>query len=586
MPQIPVVEGQSVQPERLRPNYTSSATPEGAFGETIADAGMRGAGALSGLGVAMNRANTTRVNVEVTNFDATLTNLWDEAQQRTGQKAVGVTADTMSQAVELAKETRKGLANDHQRELFGTEVMGKLAAQHAALLRYETGEAHKLGVDASIYRLAQEVANAGRMWTQLEVIANSLKGAETAVRSHPDFESWSPEHQATALSDANSSVYASMLRAQDNQGAHADFIKTFEAVQGQLNAKDLDEFSKAYKKTADEAAVYAAAAEIYKANSTFVHGRLVRLSEQGAYDAANLAPVSIRKDVIQEVHRMVAEAKSADDHRRQNLNDTAWRLYQSGGTAAIPMSVRSQMDGQALQGIKNAAEQDAYGPTWRPTVADDRVYYDWLALPELDKITPDNDPRTVLSGHVSTERMERAINDWRAIRDQSLGIKKNAGPAGKPKGTVVERGTIDSMIRDAAPRGVLGGRKNVYATRFGRFHDYVRDRVADQEEETGVKATREDVQKIIDEGLIKGEAVGGAVFGLVDPDIRKYEAEPGQTFRPFATPALVSVIPVGGIPADELAQIDAAIKGKGQTPTDELRRQLYERAHAAATVKP
>lgn len=539
-PQVPVLQGPEVEPARLRPNYSDSSTPDNAFGEGVARAGLRVGAALTNQSEAMqhaaNVADTARVDSELATFQIDRMNLTDEGLQRQGQAAVGATPDTVAKILDAAKERARNLANDRQRNKFILHAQEMVASSKAALMRHESGEATTLADNSATARIVNAGDAAARYWTQPEVIAGSLKEAESAVNSRADAQGWTPEIRAAAQADAKSGVLSSVMASMDTQGAHAAFIKFYQEHEGELSAADRVKFAKVYQTTADAANVYAAADAIYKANSTFdANGKLVRLSEQAAYDAANQAPVAIRKDVIQEVNRMVGEAKEADNTRRVTLDRTAWQLFERGGIKAIPMAVQAEMDGSVLQQMKTAE---------RVSVAAGPEPMDWDAygayeaqLPE-DRITKGNTALDRLLGKVPRSILKEKIDEETVIRDQTLGLRTSGAAI---KGPSLDRQGIAGVISTAIlENGGLFETPETISERNtlkGKFARFVRTEADAFQAKEHRNPNYDEMQGIIDRGLIEQTRPSGP-WGWFSTTRRAFEETPQATSSTPTVPAM------------------------------------------------
>jgi len=578
VPQIPVVGGPTVESKPLPTPYRSSATPEGAFGETIADAGMRVGISLTVHSNALKRAqdvaDATRVNAEEANFTSGLGLFLDEALKTKGQDAVGVTPKTMDLVDVFAKETTKQLANDNQRNLMVPKIQEWMSNARSSLSRHENGQMQQLSVDSANASIASASDLASKLWTQPEVLETSLKTVAASVNSIADAQGWSPEKRAQEVADKTSATYSSILATMDAQGAHAAFVKFYQDHEGELTASDREKFSKVYQKTSDEAQIYATADAIYKANSSFVNGKLVRLSEQAAYDSANQSPPEIRKDVVQEVNRMVAEAKESDNTRRVNLDRTAWQLFERGGVKSIPMTIQTEMDGNVLQQMKDHERVQASAG---PEPFDWDVYGRYEAQLPADRLKKGNTALDMLLGKVPRSVLKEKIDEETVARDYQAGLRTSGaevkGPSLDTQGiagviavAIQENADLfDSWSSDPSDRTASNVLK-------GKFAAFVRA-------ETAAFQTREkrnpdytEAQAIIDKGLIEGQRPAG-IFGWFPSDVRAFERRPGDVFPVDTSPA------VPDIPATDRASIAAKLAAGGYAVTEENIRKQYEYEH-------
>lgn len=461
MPQIPVAEGSTVQPDRLPTPYRSSETPVGAFGGTLAIAGARAGEALTGLSEAQKHAqgvaDDTRVNAELAGFQTHAIAITDEGLSLQGQASIGSTPTYVGKLTDKADEVAGTLANKNQRERFARHARQVILSSYASLLRNEHVESVKLADTSAVAVIANASEAAAKYWTQPEVLASSLSQAEAAVDSRARASGWAPEVVAEQQAKAKSAVYSGVLSSMDSQGAHAAFLKFYQEHEGDLDAASRDKFAKAYQQTTDSAKAYAEADAIYNAHVVHdVQGRLVRVDEQAAYDAANAIedPV-VRKDATQNLKVRMAEALSSDNRYRNDVTDQLFAAYNAKGSlSGVPATLMTEANRVNPQAVLRLQEDELRKAEHVPKEPFDAAAYAEYMQHSDDPswyLNAGNDANTQLTGKVPKSILKSAIDRESDFNAVASGVNPNTGAAIVDRNLGYIRTDLDKWIKDVAP---------------------------------------------------------------------------------------------------------------------------------------
>lgn len=571
-PQIPVVVGQSIKPQGLQPNYQSSATPEGAFGEGYAHAGQRTAVTLTSLSNQMRQqqeeADTTRVNAELADYNKQASLITDAAYQRQGKDAIGVTDSVVAQLEALGKERAKNLANDDQRNKFVPSVMNSITGDRTALSRHEGKERDNFADASDIALAASAAERAGKNWTQTgkgETVEVSFGQVETAIRSRAKRGGWSEEALNLALADGRSSVYAAMMREQTSRNANAAFIKTFEAHEGDLNEKDRLFFRKVYEETSDLAAVVSTTDSTWKA----ANGNLGVALES----AATITDPKRRLDVEQRLRVIAADERAADlENERADIDLVKGYYLDNGSLDGMDRAVYGRVHAknpEVLQAIKDHREQKARVRAGESNgiVQDQAAIGAWLRLLPAEQADPANDPFVVLRGKASEatihrfqEKVSDILNQQRGVTDRGAAIKQPA-----VKNEAVNR-RIDQAVKARSMTDAKAGALDDYV--WGRVHAY-------QDENDGASPDAKTMDKIMDEAWIEGERATPEGIFRINRDIQQYEAGRTGDFVPDADQPVTAPVSSGVPPADS-ARIATLLNSAGRASDPASIRAYYD----------
>ena len=569
---IPTVDGRTVEPRPLRPQYQSSNVPADAFGAAYAEAGQTVARSFAGSAILQRkhqeRADDARVNADLAQYDSDRMNLLGDAQLAKGRNAIGIAASTLAPLLERARELSANLANDQQRDKMIPRLQSMISATHSALMRYEQQEGDQLAKDSAVARITSANEAASKAPTQPEIIGGAIADARAAASSLVTAAGGSDVQMDVALADATSGVWASVLQSLDANGYHALFVKTFQEHEGELNAAHHTTFAAVYKNTSEKAEAYALADSITK-DSGGDYGKQIVAASEIKDPIARKAVESILDQNKNRQQAIVREAQETDA-------DAGWSVYyQKGSPDAIPGVLYDRLLREqplVLKAMRDDMEQKARVRAGEKFVRNDAIWGEWLyALPQ-DR----PDPRVALSGMVGPEDMNYAMKQWADARQGVAGVTSSGQPVKKPG---LSTARINELIRDAAVP-VLKGSK--FKTEYALFHDWARYRVDEVIEEKGF-VNSEDVRAIIDKGLVDGEILTGR-WWKNDPNMKGYEADEGAAFVPFNP--LAPTPPPFVIPENEIPGIDAAIEAMHLIPTPERRRELYLFNKSTGDTKP
>lgn len=178
-----------------------------------------------------------------------------------------------------------------------------------------------------------------------------------------------------------------------------------------------------------------------------------------------------------------------------------------------------------------------------------------------------NNPAEFVKRDLLLHRPSLSDPDFQSMADLQARIQAADGTADKLlSGIRTSANVVDGALREI---GVEYGasaspEQNAQANRFRRMVD---DRVLDLQRVTGKEATPEEVQRITDELIVKGE-VPGSVLGIIPWSTakRRFEVEAGEEF---------AVTDTEDVPAEDRRQIEAALRRRGRPITDSAVLELF-----------
>lgn len=587
MAQIPVIEVPTVKPQGLQPNYQSAATPEGAFGEGYVGAGQQIGRDLAAIGLILAKqreeADITRVNAAAASFNQAAGEITDAAYQTKGQGAIGITQKTTAALTELSKTTAQGLVNDDQRNRFIPHAVSTITGYHSALSRHEGDQTNQLASGTATARVASAYDSAARNWTQPQIVESSLAEVESTTASESDRRGYSEDEKNLALADARSGFYASILRSQTSQGANAAFIKTFEQVQGQLNAKDLSTFSGIYQTTADAAVVFKTSDDIVNQYTIRdQHGRLVSQNLSAINVAANAAPSSIREDVVKQVQLQVAQTQAVQRDYESNVVQSAWESFVRGGgrVELIPMAQRAELQRVAGDVYLRMKEDQIRRASGAPEPFDFAVYGQYESLLPADRLMKGNTAMDMLLGRVPDHVLKEKIDEETITRDQQLGLRTSGAEI---RGPSLDTDTVKGMIATSILEndGVFyasGNSTSDTNTMKGQFARRVQEGVASFAKDNKRRPDRDETQKIVDDALITGSRNTRTWFGR-DTGLRSFQVPPGDFTSDTVTVPPPTEAPVSSISSSERASIAARLKASNIPVTEATIEQQYVYDH-------
>lgn len=176
----------------------------------------------------------------------------------------------------------------------------------------------------------------------------------------------------------------------------------------------------------------------------------------------------------------------------------------------------------------------------------------------------------IVSGHeVNLLDMRDKFSNEDFTRLTDLQIKRLASGPSATASIATSTAMFNDALRNAGMKSNPKPGSND-AKRLAEARRYVDDQIRGLEEEQGKKATRDQVQQIIDHAFIQGQVQGSGVFGLFTNKRRTFERQPGEN---------VLITDIKQIPLGELDEIKAALGRAKQEVTDKAILNLFNEAN-------
>lgn len=426
-----------------------------------------------------------QMNDEYRKFETSL-------QDRRGQNAWGVTSDVEKWFTDNGDRYLSDLENQNQRDLFGRKLTELRQRSMESATRFEAQE-RRVSLEESARASIETATNlAAASWNNPDAVSAAKRDVLQRVQVQAGLNGWTPERRTAEEAQALTNLHLQVIQAMADKDPDAA-RKYFTANREEIAGADRDSVEKVVD--AGELRL-----KSQRASDALVDGGL---SESDALrQAREKYEGELRDAVVERVKRRYADAEAAKTARERQVADVAWDFFARGGVDAIPVSVLNELDGRTLNAMKTAQRQERIETNWE-------TYYNLrrggLAGVDLRQY----------SGELAPAQLKELMDDQT-----------------KPSPNVV---TDESMLRvafnqlditKAEDKGRLEGAFNAAK------------RVA-QEAKGNTALTDDEKQAVLDKLLIQGEVTGGGLFGMWDPDRRRYEVvgTPEEAkFRPAGAP--------------------------------------------------
>lgn len=241
---------------------------------------------------------------------------------------------------------------------------------------------------------------------------------------------------------------------------------------------------------------------------------------------------------------MKAEQKQRDD---QNL-EHAWSVVLQGQSyAAVPSQVWTALPAKARKDLME------YRPV---TTSDPEVYY------RARDLVVDGSEVNLLG-----MRGKLSDTDFKELTRLQQDRRQRGAEA------TAAIGTTDEMFKDALRTAGIdpnakAGKQD--AKKVASARRYVDTQIQALEQAAGKKATREQVQQVIDNAFIEGKVPGSGFLGFFSTTRHNFDRAPGEA---------LNVTDIGQVPRLEKQQIVAALQRAGRKATDAEILRLFNEAN-------
>lgn len=284
--------------------------------------------------------------------------------------------------------------------------------------------------------------------------------------------------------------------------------------------------------------------------------RIAALSQQGG--VSDFIPEDLKVALIEKAEsESISNLRNlewANQQARETLFNTAsLQVEQTGSVASIPPELWASMDKNQRDSLTTYARNIAEG-THIPT--DWNTYYQ-LKTQAADPSTRKSFEREDLTKYrakLGPTEYKELIGEQASLRD-GKGSKQLDGYLTKAQ--IVDN-TLGGIGIDSSPKP---GKQAKEVSEFRRMVD---SEITALQSSTGKEATNDDVQKIVDNLIVKGRVPGSGI--IWDDEKRRYQLKSGEQ---------IIVEDKNEIPSREIEKIEAALRSRGRPVNDQTVLQLY-----------
>lgn len=549
MPKIPGLEGQQVDTRAYAGTVrTDRVTPNMELAQGLQNFGQ-------GLEQYAQKAKRDADNTAVYEADRKLgewenRKLYDSqegAYQVLGKDSMALPERLMPDYDKTASELEAGLTNEEQKQAFR-----KLSGNRR--LDVDRGLQNHISKQISIYEaqaadsyVENAINAAAANYDDPERIATEVDRIEMARRSRASATGEAPEVTEQLIRDDTSKAHVAVINRMLGEGRYAWAGEYLEANKEEIGATVIDEVEKAVRtgKIREESQDHAD--KIMAGNPKDRSAALA--------DARKINDPDVQEATVDQINQRFNEINQVREENRRNRINDATQIITNGGTVNdIPPAQWNQMSKEERAGLKALQNRGEW-------YQDDKRWYDFMQT----------DPDTIATMNLYTE-VRPYVDDqhW----DMALRHKQSILEAKKAKSTDFDT-TIDFQKRlknSLVENGVFGadllsGSKDVSdadKTRYARIESEASIAIATFNENKGRKATPQEMEKIIDDIVLRKVYVPRT---FTDPERLTIEIQQDDLGRVY--------IPRKKIPAAEVGDMQRYAESLGKVADDDKLERAY-----------
>lgn len=566
MPSVPVSQRQ-VSPQALpSARRTGAPTREelgAGIGEIAANAGVRLVARQAAIENRLAEEERQRAN-EIAVLDAR--RQLDEFSNKTATDALsqeGVNAFELPEQTRAAFDAEasriaSGLTNDEQRVAFERVRVAGRDNLDGVVQRHTASQRAKWDDDTTQAVLENSQAAAVANAQDPRRVGAELATMVDTIRAHGKRNGVSEERTQRRVdaitSDTLTDVITRLVDGGQDKAASAYYAETKTLISGQAQGK----IEKALEEGSLRGESQRKADEILAAGGT--DGE--QLEKVRAIDDPKV------RDATRErvEHDQAVRRRAADERHDALLVNAGNILDKTPNVARIPPSDWAQMTVGEKTALRQYAKAKVEGV--EPTTNVARYY-------ELVTEAGDN-PEAFAKRNLWLDRARLGDTEFKQLAGFQKSIKDGArkveGLDGIRSNLQIAQGALVKLGLDPNPEDKTGAQAQANA----RFYEALDKRVIALQDQTGKKATNEDVQQIADDLLTevvteKGAGVWGGLFSsapISDVKKRRFEVDPTQPAAPRAVDQVQ-------VPTADRAIITRMLVERGRQPTEEAIRAYY-----------
>lgn len=545
MPRIPQLTPQ-VSSQALPQARLSLRAPDNAIGR-----GIQNVGQVMGQ-IALDEKRKAD-SLAVTEADRRLSewetvNLYAQggALSQKGKDAFGLPESVLPDFDTVVGDITSGLSSDDQKLAFQRMAQARRGEINRTLHRHISREREVYDQNETDAYLANSLEAAANNYTNPERVATELNRQEGVILAWADRNGVSGEVVKSRLDGMTSKTHAAVIDRMLTDGEYKGAEEYFIANREDIQSEDA-----------------AAAEKLIRAQTlrgeAQAHADAIITNTENLGDALKQARTiedpELRDSVTERVKSRFTEAKAIEAEQDRQAKEQAFAtVEETGSVDAIPVSVWDGLDSDTKRSLEIRSRQVRSGIE---PVTDWETYY------ELKSQAAES-PKEFAERDLLKHRPELSDSEFKELAGVQTAMKAGRGKSdtvlqGYRTANQIVNDTLDSVGIDASADPGSDDAKRV-----AEFKRTVDAQIIALQTQTGKEATTEDVQRIVDQLVIRGEVIGGGL--LHDPDKFRFEVAPGETFR---------VTDIDDVPQDERQKIEEALRRRNMNITESAILTLF-----------
>ena len=478
------------------------------------------------------------------------------AMTKKGKDAFGVVDEYTTEFDKGANDIESELENEDQKALY-RRMRGREKQELEGLLTKHTyQESQNYESETVKSTLATQQQDAVLNYTQPGKVQESIKMQQALIQSNGAKQGKPPELVDLEMKKAVSDTHTAIVNRMLANGQDMTAKQYYEGNKDQFDAKDITLVEKAV----EEGSI--------RGESQRQSDQIVAKAQDMPTALANARAIEdpkLRDATTERIKDFYSSQKVAERNAVEDLHRKATDIIdKTGNVDHIPPAQWAQFS------LSERASLKSYAKLRREGTEPATNWDDYYSLKTLASTGATKDQ--FLKINLMEYRPKMSDTEFKEMTSLQASLRKGDENADK----LLDGYRTDSMIvNDAlAEAGIDPTPKpgTPSSLQVNTLRKQVDDQIRLVQQQTGKKASNEEVQKIVDGLMVKGVTKKGWLF---DTKKRAFELEPGERLE----------IQAKEIPRGEKSKIQEALRRKNLPVTDQSVLELYRRMHST-TVKP
>lgn len=560
MPRVPRYEG-GVREEGFQPGSVSTQAPIEAFGggREVDRAFSAGRGIIDDAQKLLIEEKRKADDVgsqedyaaAATKKNALLYDPKSGAMNRRGKDALGTAGEYSEQFDKWAGEYEKGLPNEERRRMFNRIRTRERLELTGSLERHTFGEMKSFDDQTTESGLAVAAEDAVLNYQTPGKVQQNIDLQKAIITSHAARNGLPAEWVKLKTEGAASKTHSAVINRMLNNGQDRLAKEYFDANKAQITGPDASSMEKVLEEGTFRGESQRKTDDIIAKNT----------ERKDALEATrSIEDPKLRDEVEKRVNSFFNQKKVVDAEQEERITQEATDIVEkTKDFDKIPAATVSELPLSMRTSLRRYADDLREGK--KPATSWD-TYYD-LKTQASSASTQEKFLRTNLMAF----RTQMADAEFKELVDIQTSLRAKDGKADKE---LEGYRTSAQIVNDAlASAGIDPTPKpgKAEAEQVALFRRSVDEQIMVQQRQTGKKATNDDVQRIVDNLMVKGTVPGSGFLGFFQTKKRAFELKPGESIA----------IDKKDIPRGEVAKIEDALRRAGRPVTDDMVLELYNR---------